>query len=151
MINTQLHGAHLIETRLCGATLWNVQLHEARLWSTDLRGVSGFPGYPYDSFEVSINKRIGWEGDLSKVIFAGGLTPEDVASIGTGLLDEDAKSLQEKLKAHIKEAESHELPDNSGPMGPMSDPILGKYAKEEADQWIAEYKTAMSAVSGGDS
>ncbi len=148
LVNTQLHGAQLIETQLCGATLWNVQLHEACLWSMDLRGISGFPGYPDDSFEVSINKRIGWEGDLSKVIFAGGLTPEDVASIGTGLPDEDAKSLQEKLKAHIKEAESHELPDNSAPMGPISAPMIGAYTKEEADQWIAEYKTVVSRGDG---
>ena len=148
LINTQLHGAHLLETQLCGAELWNTQLHEARLWRTDLRGVTSFQGYPYDSFEVSINKRIGWESDLGTVIFAGGLTPEDVASIGTGLLDEDAKSLREKLKAHIKEAKSHELPDNSGPMGPMSDPIIGAYTKEEADQWIAEYKTVVSRGDG---
>ena len=144
LINAQLHGAHLIETRLCGANLWNAQLHETRLWSTDLRGVNGFPGYVNDSFEVVINRRIGWESDLGTVIFAGGLTPEDIASIGTGLFDEDAKSLREKLKAHIKEAESHELPDNSGPFGPMSDPSIGAYTKEEADQWIAEYKTVVS-------
>ncbi len=151
LVNTQLHGAHLLETQLCGAELWNTQLHEARLWSTDLRGVTSFQGYPYDSFEVSINKRIGWESDLGSVIFAGGLTPEDVASIGTGLLDEDAKSLREKLKAHIKEEASHELPDNSGPLGPRSDPTIGAYTKEEADQWIAEYKTVVCPLGPRDS
>ncbi len=150
LVEAQLHGAHLIETRLCGANLWNAQLHETRLWSTDLRGVNGFPGGVNDSFEVAINRRIGWESDLDTVIFAGGLTPEDVASIGTGLFDEDAKSLREKLKAHIEEAESHELPDNSGPFGPMSDPSIVAYAKEDAAQWIAEYKTATSAVSGSE-
>ena len=56
--------------------------------------------------------------------------------------DEDAKSLREELEAHIGKPASYGLPQNS-------DAGRGAYTKEEARQWIAEYKTALSAVSGG--
>lgn len=86
-----------------------------------------------ESFAVSINERINDLSILDGVIFANGLTQEDVDSIGTGLSDEDAKKLREQLVEHIGGWESYELPENSGA-------IPGTYTKEEADRWIAEYK-----------
>ena len=78
----------------------------------------------------------------SGAIYAGGLTQEAVASIGKGLTDEEAKKLRERLEAHIGPPEIRDLPENSGA-------DQGSYTKEAVDQWIAEYKTALSAVSGG--
>ena len=149
----QLHGAHLRDADLHGANLWlaqlhgadlvGVQLHGADLVGVQLHGVSNDPEDWNTSFETSMKNRIGKESDLSGAIFAGGLTQGDVDSIGTGLADVVANQLREKLKAHIGKPASHELPENSGA-------ITGAYTKEEAAQWIAEYKAATSAVSGSD-
>lgn len=138
--DAQLHGADLRKAQLPGADLSGTQLHGADLWDAQLHGVSCSLIHPYRSFEASMKKQIDEQSDLSRAIFAGGLTREGVASIGTGLPDEDAKNLRANLAVHIRNPASHELPENS-------DAIIGKYTKEEADQWIAEYKTAMSAVS----
>ena len=105
-----------------------------------LHGASSQPKGWDESFEESMNGRIGKESDLSGTIFAGGLTQESVASIGTGLSEEGANLLRERLAAHIGKPASNELPENSYA-------ITGTYTKEEAAQWIAEYKTATSAVS----
>ena len=93
------------------------------------------------SFEASIKEWINDESTLDGAIFAGGLTQEDVDSIGTGLSDEEAKKLRENLAEHIGGQKSCELPENSGA-------VTGAYTKEEAAQWIAEYKEAISVVSG---
>ena len=137
----QLHEAHLSGALLHGADLSGAQLHGAHLSGALLHGASCDDlEYPYEPFETVINERIGEESDLSGVISAGGLTLEDLASIGKGLPDEDAKKLREKLKAHIGKPESRDLPERRGA-------IRGKYTYEEARQWIAEYKTATSVMS----
>ena len=137
----QLHGADLSGAQLHGAHLSGALLHEADLSGALLHGASCDDlEYPYEPFETVINERIGEESDLSGVISAGGLTLEDLASIGKGLPDEDAKKLREKLKAHIGKPESRDLPERRGA-------IRGKYTYEEARQWIAEYKTATSVMS----
>ena len=133
----ELHGADLRSAKLYGADLAFAQLHLADLRKAQLHGASIGLRDLSEPFEAVINKRIGEKSDLSRVISAGGLTPEAVASIGQSLPDEQAK----KLKAHIGPPESRVfgLPENSGA-------IRGKYTKEDAARWIAEYKTA---VSGG--
>ncbi len=138
----RLEKAHLRGAQLHGAHLEGAQLHEAYLAGARLHGASCNLIYPDESFETVINRRIGEESDLSGVISAGGLTQEAVASIGKGLPDEDANELREKLKMHIGDAGSRVfgLPKNSGAH-------QGTYTKEAAAQWIAEYKTALSAVS----
>ena len=141
LISAELHGADLIGTQLCGANLWRAELHEARFMGTDLRGAFSFLRYPPEPFEASISRQIDWESVLSEAIFAGGLTPEVVGFIGKGLSDGEAKKLRERLAAHIGKPVSHELPENS-------DVSTGAYTEEEARQWIADYKTATSAVSG---
>ena len=146
LVGAQLHGVHLIEAQLHGADLRGAQLHGvhlvgAQLHGADLRsarlhGASSDPGALSGPFEAVINNRIGEESDLTGAIFAGGLTPEAVASIEKGLPDEAAKRLREKLEAHIGKPKSHELPENSGAR-------IGAYTKEAARRWIAEYKTAV--------
>ena len=137
----QLHGVRLVEAQLHGADLSEVQLHGADLWRARLRGASRHPGESYDSFEVVINRRIGKQSYLSEDIFAGRLTSEEAASIGTGLPEQAAEKLRAELQWPREETGSQELQENNGA-------ATGEYTKEEADQWIAEYKTA---VSGGDS
>jgi len=135
-----LRGARLMYTQLHEAHLQGAQLHEAILVGARLHGVSSGLRFAPESFEAFINERIGEKCDLSGATFAGGLTQEDVESIGVGLPEERAKQLRESLEGHI------------GPR--IYRPPLGSvasaegYTKEEAAQWIAEYKTATSAVSG---
>ena len=96
------------------------------------------------SFEDRIRGQAGKEANLSKVIFSGGLSQEDVNSLVKDLSDEVASKLREKLTPHIDQPASNQLPENSYP-------IPGSYTKEEAEKWIAEYKEAMSEVSEADS
>ena len=169
--SAELHGADLSSAKLHGAELSSAQLHGANLRGAQLHRASNDPGDSSGSFgtgmvikriyklsdlseaifacklilefEAVINKRIGKPSDLSGAIFADGLTPEAVASIGKGLSDEDAKKLRERLEAHIGPPESRVfgLPKNNGAS-------IGSYTKEEAAQWIAAYKEALSAVFG---
>ena len=139
----QLYGASLEGAQLYGAYLWGAHLHGADLRAAQLHGASSGPKLSIMLFEASIKERIGKESDLSGAIFAGGLTQEDVDSIGTGLADEEEKRLREKLAEHIGGRKSCALPENS-------DAVTGAYTKEEAAQWIAEYKAATKAVSGSD-
>ena len=135
-----LNGSNLYEARLEKANLWGAQLHGAFLAGAQLHGASSYPRKWDEPFETVINKRIGKQSDLSGAIYAGGLTQEAVDCMCNGLSDEAAKKLREGLEAHVGEPEIRDLPENSGA-------DQGSYTKEEADQWIAEYKTALSAVS----
>ena len=147
LVKAELHGADLRSAELCGAELWGVQLHGANLEKARLHGVSSRMAYLSESsksFEAFINKRIDKVSDLAGVTFAGGLIPEDVDSICKEFSDASANRLRRELQAHIGKPESHDLPKDSGAS-------TGKYTKEDAAQWIAEYKTATSAVSRGES
>ena len=141
LVGAQLYGAYLVGAQLYGASLWGAQLHgvhlaeaqlhEVSLVNAQLHGASSEPGGVYHGqFETVINERIGEPSDLSEAIFAGGLTREAVASIGTGLPDKAAKRLRAKLEAHIGKSASNKLPENSGA-------IMGAYTKEEAGRWKA--------------
>ena len=141
LIRARLENANLGEVQLHGADLIRAQLHGAHLWGAELHGASSTGIILPESFEAYINLRIDEESNLDGAIFAGGLTQEDVDSIGTGLPDEEAKRLRESLAEHIGGRKGCELPENSGA-------ITGAYTKEEVAQWIAEYKTATSTVSG---
>ena len=143
LMGAQLYRASLWHARLYGASLWDARLHRAELVSAQLHGAFSQPKGWGESFEESINGQIGKESKLSGAIFGGGLTQEAVASIGTGLSEERANLLREELVAHIGKPVSNELPKDS-------EAITGAYTKEEASQWIAEYKTVTSAVSGGE-
>ena len=138
LFGAQLHEADLRGAQLHGADLLGAQLHEADLRKAQLHGASSHQDF-HESFEAVINKRIGKQSDLSGAIFAGGLSRNDVASIERGLRDEIANELRAKLEAHIGKPASHELPKSRGA-------IVGAYTKEDAAQWIAEYKTG---VGGG--
>ena len=137
----RLHGAWLEGAEMQGADLELARLQGARLEGARLQGASTNTRLRSfnESFEAVINKRIGEKSDLDGVIFGGELTQGDIDSMCNGLSDGAAKELQEKLRFHIGEPVTQGVPEDSGA-------IRGTYTKEEADQWIAEYKTALSAV-----
>ena len=133
----QLHGADLTSAPLHGAHLVGAQLHGADLRGAQLHGASSNEAKPpYEPFETVIKRQICKDSDLSGAISADGL--EDVASIGKGLPDKEAKELRARLEKHIGDAKSRvfDLQRNSGAS-------RGRYTEEDAAQWIAEYQTAL--------
>ena len=126
---------------LQGAHLWKASLQGAVLEGASLQGVFRSIQSPSigGSFVEAIRARIDKEDDLSGMIFAGGLSREEVDSIVKDLPAEKAKNLQDILEGHIDRPESNEPPEGIGV-------ITGRYTAEEAEQWIAEYNEAMSEV-----
>ena len=139
----QLQGANLAKVQLQGAILGGVQLQGSHLFETQLHGVECEEDIS-GSFEQRMRKSIGQESDLSWVIFAGGLSEDDVDSLVKDLDDEKANELREKLVPHLGEPESNELPKDSGA-------VTGAYTKEDAEQWLVEHEKAMSEVPGDNS
>jgi len=134
-----LQGAHLSGAYLQGAFLQEAHLQAAVLSGADLRG-AGKLWRSEQSFADRMNEAIGKESDLSRVVFEGGLSREDVDSLVNDLSDEEANMLRSKLERHIgPPKDPGDLPKNCGAK-------LGTYSKEEAEQWIAEYNKAMSEV-----
>ena len=136
LIFARLQGADLFRAQFQGADLSEAEFQEATLNKLNLRGVTS-QSDGSESFETRINDRIGEQSDLNGVKFAGGLTQVDVDYLVESLADRTSKKLREKLNNHAGKPESNILPDSSGA-------ITGSYTKEEAEQWIAEYKKAMS-------
>ena len=112
-------------------------MQEAKLTNTNMQGVTSSNDYP--DFRKQIEGLVGKQHDLSKVTFGGGLTEEQVNCLVRGLSEEKSSSLRCKLKRHISEPRSCDLPE-------ICRAITGSYTKEEAEQWIAEYEAAMSEI-----
>ena len=139
-----LQRANLIEVQLQGANLQGADLTAANLQGLDdakvqqLQGAGKVRWSSDMSFAERIKSQIDQETDLSDVVFAGGLTKEDVDSLVEGLSDEKANKLREKLEPHIGKPTTRYA-------------ITGAYVEEELEQWFAEYERVMSEVPGGDS
>ena len=152
LCNAQLQGANLGVTCLRGADLWDAQLQGVNLATAQLQGANlggvGLQGANLadtqmhgvrceedisDSFEQRMRESISQESDLSWVIFAGGLSEDDVDSLVKDLNDKKASELRKKLTPHIGKRKSNKLSKNSGA-------ITGSYTEEEAEQWIAQFK-----------
>ena len=129
-----LQGAYLRKAHLQGAYLGATRLQGAYLKEARLEGV--ISQQTFLPFEEQIRSQIGQESDFSGVIFAGGLSQEDLDYLANELTVQQAQQLREKLMPHVGKPESHQLPENSGA-------ITGAYSAEEAEEWIAEYRKAM--------
>ena len=138
LASAQLQGAYLASVQLQGTNLNSAQLQGAFLDGTKLHGVNSEESFSFEISENCIRSWIHKESNLSEVIFAGGLSQDDVDSLVKGLPNEEAKELREKLEPHIDKPKSYELPENSGA-------ITGTYTEGEAEQWIAEYESAILA------
>ena len=92
------------------------------------------------SFKERIENRVGQNSDLSGIIFAGGLTQENLDSLVEGLPDGPAMTLRDILTPHVNQEVSHAPPEDSDAI------ITPPYTQEEAEQWIADYEKAISVV-----
>ena len=144
LLGTGLQGAYLFFVHLQGANILMTCLQGAALDKARLQG-AGCKNWSVETpFADRIKDSIGQENDLSETIFEGALSQEDVDFLSEGLSDRGAKGLRWRLKPHIDEQESNELPEDSGA-------ITGTYSKKNAKKWIAEYEKAMSEVPKDDS
>ena len=141
--NVQLQGARLERVEMQGAVLNNVSLQGAVFVGAKFHGVTN-DSFSLFSFETLIRDRIDKNSELMGVTFKGGIKQEDLGSLIEGLSEEAAERLCAKLnRGHVGVDALYVLPENSGA-------ITGSYTKEEAEQWIAEYKKAVSEDSGKD-
>ena len=160
-----LQCANMKDTGLQGAILCGAHLQGAILWMAHLQGVVGAQRLPMDfqgelhmwgaeawrnlrkpsRFAKRMRESIDREGDISGMVFKGGLIKENVDSFVEGLSNKKANELREELEPHVDRDPSIELPTDSGA---DTEP---PYTKEEAEQWIAEYEEAMSEVPEDDS
>ncbi|MCE2434690.1 MAG: pentapeptide repeat-containing protein [Candidatus Latescibacteria bacterium] len=140
----RLQGSNLQGTHLQGTNLLGVYLQGSNLYRVRLQGAGNVNWSSTMSFGDRIHMQIHKESDPSGIIFAGGLTKEDVNSLVEGLSDEKVDDLRERLESHIGIPESNELPEGSNA-------ITGAYTEEDAEKWIAEYEEAMLEVPEDDS
>ena len=138
-----MEGANLGNAHLEGAFLREVHLQAANLHGTNLRGTTCQDRQNLTKFVEHIRSLIGEQSSLSEVKFDGGLGRTYLDFCVESLSDENAKKLREKLESHIDKPASNQLPEDSGA-------ITGAYTEEEAEEWIAEYQEAMSAVPKAD-
>lgn len=152
LLNTHLEQAKLAKAGLQGAFFHETYLQSANLHGAQMQGVTASEGliirellneWMSMGFTERIRTLIHQESDVSGAFFSGGLIQEDVDAIRKNLPHPQAEKFQRELKPHIGGHLSHLLPNNSGA-------VTGFYREKEAEQWIAEYEDAMSAVPKAD-
>ncbi len=138
-----LQESNIEEASLQESNLEEAFLQESNLEEASLQDILSQNGSSPSQFAGRIRWRIDLDTDLFGVVFAGGLSRKAVDFIVKDLSDEEAKHLREKLKPHIDQPVSYELPEDS-------DAITGTYTAKEAEQWIAEYEEVMSVFNEAD-
>ena len=133
--NAEFQSAYLLDTQFQGARLESVQFQggfcddqELTIWDI------------WD-FEKQINKRKKKIAELSKVVFAGGVNPEDIEEVIKILTHlevlrsehpEMVKNFEEEMSRHNGESD-HTVPEGYNIN-------VGAYTEEDARRWIAEYE-----------
>ena len=141
IIGAKMHLADLREVQLQGAVIEGAQLHIAKLGGAVLCGIRK-SGVKSDGegtslkFEDKIRASIDKENDLSGLICEGGLSNEDMDALVAGLSNNDAKNLKNRLLPHINMPEKYGLTEGNGA-------VTGTYTKDDAEKWIADYKTGV--------
>ena len=131
----KLHCASLASAQLQGARLDEAHFQETILANTDFRGVSSLSENS-NGFEDRLRNRINEKTETYSVRFSGGLDQAEIDTLVNDLSETAAEDAQRRLTQHISLSASHRLPEDSGA-------IIGSYTREEAEQWIAEYKEAV--------
>ena len=146
LFKAHLQGASLFKAHLQGAILSGAQLQGAILSGAQLQGASLFKAhlqgclaidrrYTSEVFPERIKSRIDKKTELSTAIFSGGFTEGQLAQVmeDTECLGEEWQdSFKKKMTEHLGKKASHSLPD-------AHEATIGKYTKEEAERWIADY------------
>ena len=121
---TQLQAAVLSYAELQGALLSDARMQGARLLETDFRGAGP---REFDSSVDRIGRLVDAASDLSGVLFAGGLTENEVEDFVAGLSGEVAERIQSALtEEHVGEPESRQVPGGL---------LLGAYSIDDVEAW----------------
>lgn len=136
-------GASIKFAQFQGACLFKTGFQAAHFFKTKFHGCFSQAHFERErhGFQEQIILRANEPSDFRVVVFSGGLEPEDVGYIPKQF--EDSMTDQGKLDL-IKMLDRHVgQPASNTPPGP-DDVTTGKYDKDKANQWIAEYKKAMN-------
>ncbi len=138
LANVHLEGAYLSGAQLQGAKLSHASLIGTFLKKANLKGAGIQEWSSSTPFVERIERSIDKKGDLSSVL-SGGLYQKAADALEKGLSEEKAGLLRQRLSPYVSQPFGIGLPENSGA-------ITSSYNKKEAEEWIAEYKKAMSEV-----
>ena len=141
-----LQGADLFSAKMYGATLTSAKVQGARLSWTYLQGATlnnsnlqGAGNHEWDSatpFSDRIQRSIGKESDLSKVVDTE-IMREGVKQIVDELSSPEKRhALEQQLRPYINRPYRLGLSENHGA-------VIGSYTKEDAEEWITEHEAAM--------
>lgn len=132
LCQARLHGASLLKPQLQGADLYGTQLHEADLVQAQLHGVTSTLFATGEPFVKRMRMFVGRQSELTGAIFRGGLNQQCMTDLES-MPDLMAEDLRAKLRSHVGEPESENLPRSS-------QANTGVYSSEDAEKWIAEYE-----------
>ncbi len=132
-----LTKAHFLAADLTCATMQAALLNETSLVGADLflshlDGVTCTKSDGKD-FGAIVRSRIGKDADLSKAMFHGGITIEDVKDSVETLSRESSERIRRKLDSHIGKASANIPPEEF-------DATVGSYGSPSAEEWIEEFK-----------
>ena len=166
LMEAQLQGANLRVVQMQGANLFKADFsgvgqyeigkypvkwmgpEEAQWWDkniwTDHRqrprslGLQPTLKQSLEEFKQTISGRAQSKSCFGGVIFSGGLTEkavgEIIRSMPESVSEEKRDEMKKELEKHIDNGFNQELPRGA---------IEGRYSKEDAAKWIAEYKKAI--------
>ena len=142
----KLQGANLSGAKLQGVNLGGSELQGANLFRAELQGAySGsevLDNIPrsFAKFNEVITLRIGKQGDLSGISNVTITNMAEYIQIITIKMGGFADNYRVSEFIHLmKESEAN-------PFANISQAITGSYTKEDADQWIKEYKDAVCKI-----
>ena len=157
LILAQLQGADLQGAQLQGAYLRNAQLQGT--YSTDTSYLLYVKAYSAPPFAERIKEGAGKETNLDTVVFAGGMSVEDLKEIERNMdlkavyWDKDGRHRYKRqyLRLHLRTLKKrHVNKDKITGADKKSSQYLegsetGSYTAEEAEQWIVKYNKAMDS------
>ena len=152
---TDFRGAYLLFARMeCsswhsvdfrGARLEEIYLHQCDIERSQF-GDCIDTDYPQKSFESRIMDRAGNGCDLNGCIVRGGMERKDIETTAkyiAEISESDADKYRAAMEGHIEIPEERLTEDECKRRNVQCE----SYTKEQADEWIAEYKEAMGDIS----
>ena len=159
---SQMQFAHLYASDCRGAHFTAVNLQCAQLFLTDFRGAAlngmrcqsadlfhcKFGGataiYSHNKFETLINNGIGQKSEINKFILYGSITNDQAEKIMKSIPNKEVDDFRAQILPHIDKKSPSKLTPEEIKLRRID---LSAYSKEEAEQWIAEYKEATDEIS----
>lgn len=132
---TQMQGANLFGACLQATNLAYVQLQGALLADTSVQGsyfcetdARGATDEEFVEFDPPrLVRLVDTQSNLASVAFSGGLTPEGVETLVSGMSSKTGAAVRDRLMDHVGVPVSRDVPEGLR---------LGSFALEEALEWL---------------